>query len=143
MSAEVLVGRAGLPLCRSGQRWRPAHLCGEVIPALQTPPKQKALWSAERGGRGGRERRRRAGGRGGRLLKGRRLSRFIARSREASTEHSFNQTVTSPPGAAQRLENRSLLGSVPCLRFCSHTSPQQQRAQRRERRHLFFLSKRE
>lgn len=73
MSAEVPVGRAGLPLCRSGQRWRPAHLCGEVIPALQTPPKQKALWSAERGGggvveegraAGGRERRRRAGGRG-------------------------------------------------------------------------------
>lgn len=48
------------------------------------------------------------------------LSRFIARSREASTEHSFNQTVTSPPGAARRLENRSLLGSLPRLRFCSH-----------------------
>lgn len=47
-------------------------------------------------------------------------SRFIARSREASTEHSFNQTVTSPPGAARRLENRSLLGSLPRLRFCSH-----------------------
>lgn len=60
------------------------------------------------------EERREKGGGGGRL------SRFIARSREASTEHSFNQSVTSPPGAAQRLENRSLFGSLPCLRFCSH-----------------------
>lgn len=69
----------------------------------------------ERGGggrRGRRWRERGEGGGGG--------SRFIARSREASTEHSFNQTVTSPPGAARRLENRSLLGSLPRLRFCSH-----------------------
>lgn len=92
----------------------PTHLCGEVIRALQTSSKQKALWSAER------ERERVEGGREGEEEEGGRLSCFIARSREASTEHSFNQTVTSPPGAAQRLENRSLLGSLPCLRFCSH-----------------------
>lgn len=79
------------------------HLCGEVIRVLQTSSKQKALCSAEREREGGRQ-----------------LSRFIAMSREASTEHSFNQTVTSPPGASQRLENRSLLGALPCLRFCSH-----------------------
>lgn len=48
-------------------------------------------------------------------------SRFIARSQEASAEHSFNQTVTSPRGAAQRLENRSLLGfSLSFRGFCSH-----------------------
>ena len=81
------------------------------------PRRNKKLCGALRerargGGEGG-------GGMGG-AREGGRLSRFIARSREASTEHSFNQTVTSPPGAAQRLENRSLLGSLPCLRFCSH-----------------------
>lgn len=106
------------------------HLCREVIPALQTALKQKALCSAER-----REERRREGkrGRAGRHWGGggwRRLSRFIAGSREAGTEHSFNQTVTSPPGAAQRLENRSLLGSTPRLRFCSHTSPRQPASER-------------
>ncbi len=97
----------------------PTHLCGEVIRALQTSPKLKALWSAERDEEREREGERR-GREGGSEEEGGRLSRFIARSREASTEHSFNQTVTSPPGAAQRLENRSLLGSLPCLRFCSH-----------------------
>lgn len=100
------------------QHRRPTRLCREVIRALQTSSKQKALWSAERARGGGEGGGRGGGGEGG--GGGGRLSRFIARSREASTEHSFNQTVTSPPGAAQRLENRSLLGSLPCLRFCSH-----------------------
>lgn len=94
--------------CAGGRQ----QLCGEVILALQTSSKQKPLWSAESEEAGGRE--------GGKREEWGRLSRFIARSREASTEHSFNQTVTSPPRAAQRLENRSLLVSLSCLRFCSH-----------------------
>lgn len=94
------------------------HLCGEVIPALR-PRRNKNLCGAQRA-RGRRERE--GGGDGERAGRGEGGggSRFIARSREASTEHSFNQTVTSPPGAARRLENRSLLGSLPRLRFCSH-----------------------
>lgn len=98
--------RAALSLSAGETHRGPTHLCREALRALQTSSKQKALWSEERKKReGGREREYERGGR---------LSRFIARSREASTEHSFNQTVTSPPGAAQRLENRSLRG------FCSH-----------------------
>lgn len=101
--------------------------------ALQTTSKQKALWSAERQG----ENRERGGaGRGGG-----RLSRFIAKSRGASTEHSFNQTVTSPPGAAQRLENRSARGSLSCLCFCSHTSSAAPAARRLFPFYFFFFSR--
>lgn len=106
---------------------------------LQTSSKQKALSQRERA-RGGwrgerRERGRKGGGEGG-------FSRFIARSREASMEHSFNQTVTSPPGAAQRLENRSLLGSLPCLPLLFTRISPQQRVQRRQRRACCFISMR-
>lgn len=79
----------------------------------------------ERRGREGGERREIEGFVWGRKEGGRRgggFSCFIAKSRETNTEHSFNQTVTSPPGAAQRLENRSHRGSLSRLSFCSHAS---------------------
>lgn len=116
----VRSGARGLPdVSQRSAGGRQTSLRGSD-PRAQTATKQNPLWSEEseeegeemEGGRW------REGGSG--EGEGGGGSRFIARSREASTEHSFNQTVTSPPGAARRLENRSLLGSLPRLRFCSH-----------------------
>lgn len=103
-------------LCAAGAAQEAGTSLRGSDPCAPDPVETKSFVGALRVSERASEREKERGGR----WKGGRLSRFIARSREASTEHSFNQTVTSPPGAAQRLENRSLLGALPCLRFCSH-----------------------
>lgn len=100
-------------LCAAGAAQEAGTSLRGSDPCAPDPVETKSFVGALRESERKRERK-------GREVEGGRLSRFIARSQEASTEHSFNQTVTSPPGAAQRLENRSLLGALPCLRFCSH-----------------------
>lgn len=122
--------------CAGGRQ----HLCGEVILALQTSSKQKPLWSAEseEAGGGGRE----EGGVGAALP----FHREVPGGQHGAQLQS-NRDVSSGSCAAPGKPISPRLSVVPPLLF-TRTSPQQ-RAQRRERRHLlcflffFLVSKRE